>query len=139
MGTVATSTKMRKIPELLQEIKEDQGNKKTIIFSSFVGFLDLLEPYLKRHGFRCLRCAFAPFLLVEDVECGAQIMAPCRCASRSWLMKPVLSCRSDERDAALNKLRTRDKYTVILISLKCGNVGLNLTCASRTCFLGCER
>lgn len=40
-----------------------------------------------------------------------------------------------ERAAALDKIRTDPSYTVILVSLKCGAVGLNLTVCSRVILL----
>lgn len=41
------------------------------------------------------------------------------------------SMRPDAREAALNSLRTDPKTRVLLCSLKCGSLGLNLTAASR--------
>lgn len=40
-----------------------------------------------------------------------------------------------ERDEALHTIRTSDRHTVILVSLKCGAVGLNLTVCSRVILL----
>jgi SNF2 family DNA or RNA helicase len=41
------------------------------------------------------------------------------------------SMRPDAREASLNSLRTNPKTRVLLCSLKCGSLGLNLTAASR--------
>ena len=41
------------------------------------------------------------------------------------------SMRNDAREASLNKLRSDPKCRVLLCSLKCGSLGLNLTAASR--------
>lgn len=41
------------------------------------------------------------------------------------------SMRPDAREAALNSLRNNQKTRVLLCSLKCGSLGLNLTAASR--------
>ncbi|TKA67604.1 hypothetical protein B0A55_09783 [Friedmanniomyces simplex] len=41
------------------------------------------------------------------------------------------SMRNDAREASLNSLRTDPKTRVLLCSLKCGSLGLNLTAASR--------
>ncbi|KAK5724676.1 hypothetical protein LTR15_004723 [Elasticomyces elasticus] len=41
------------------------------------------------------------------------------------------SMRNDAREASLNALRTDPKCRVLLCSLKCGSLGLNLTAASR--------
>ncbi|KAJ3281004.1 hypothetical protein HK104_000270 [Borealophlyctis nickersoniae] len=40
-----------------------------------------------------------------------------------------------DRDAALGQLAKDDKTTVLLVSLKCGSLGLNLTCANRVILL----
>jgi SNF2 family DNA or RNA helicase len=41
------------------------------------------------------------------------------------------SMRNDDREASLNKLRTNASTRILLCSLKCGSLGLNLTAASR--------
>jgi SNF2 family DNA or RNA helicase len=41
------------------------------------------------------------------------------------------SMKNDEREASLNKLRNDKRTKVLLCSLKCGSLGLNLTAASR--------
>ena len=41
------------------------------------------------------------------------------------------SMRPDEREASLKSLRQDPKYRIMLCSLKCGSLGLNLTAASR--------
>ncbi len=41
------------------------------------------------------------------------------------------SMRNDQREASLNRLRNDRKTRVLLCSLKCGSLGLNLTAASR--------
>ncbi|TNY21480.1 DNA repair protein rad5 [Rhodotorula diobovata] len=45
------------------------------------------------------------------------------------------SMNTRERDEALHTIRTSDRHTVILVSLKCGAVGLNLTVCSRVILL----
>ncbi|WPH00748.1 Hypothetical protein R9X50_00357800 [Acrodontium crateriforme] len=45
------------------------------------------------------------------------------------------SMRNDAREAALHSLRTDPKTRVLLCSLKCGSLGLNLTVASRVVIL----
>jgi len=43
--------------ELLRGVQKRNGGKeKTIIFSQFTKFLDLLEPFLKAEGFGYVRC-----------------------------------------------------------------------------------
>ena len=45
------------------------------------------------------------------------------------------SMRNDQREASLNKLRTDRRTRILLCSLKCGSLGLNLTAASRVVIL----
>ncbi|KND04287.1 uncharacterized protein SPPG_08811 [Spizellomyces punctatus DAOM BR117] len=42
---------------------------------------------------------------------------------------------ADQRDASLNKLKNGAQTTILLVSLKCGSLGLNLTCANRVILL----
>lgn len=43
--------------------------------------------------------------------------------------------RNDHREASLNRLRNENKTRILLCSLKCGSLGLNLTAASRVVIL----
>ncbi len=45
------------------------------------------------------------------------------------------SMRNDHREASLERLRTHAKTRILLCSLKCGSLGLNLTAASRVVIL----
>ena len=45
------------------------------------------------------------------------------------------SMRNDHREASLERLRNEEKTRVLLCSLKCGSLGLNLTAASRVVIL----
>lgn len=45
------------------------------------------------------------------------------------------SMRNDRREASLERLRTDSKTRILLCSLKCGSLGLNLTAASRVVIL----
>ncbi|WVQ61960.1 uncharacterized protein L199_000093 [Kwoniella botswanensis] len=51
-----TSAKIRMLLKLLSEV-EERSNKteKTIVFSQFTSFLDLIEPFLKTHGIAYVR------------------------------------------------------------------------------------
>lgn len=42
---------------------------------------------------------------------------------------------SDKREAALDRIKNDDSCTVILVSLKCGSLGLNLVACSRVIIL----
>ena len=53
------SAKVRKLLELLEKIyKDSDGEDKTIVFSQFTGFLDVIEPHLRKEHFSYIRCGF---------------------------------------------------------------------------------
>jgi SNF2 family DNA or RNA helicase len=51
-----SSTKIRKILELLGDIEDRGEGEKTIIFSQFTSMLDLIEPFLKAEQIKYVRC-----------------------------------------------------------------------------------
>ena len=53
------SAKIRMLVELLKAVKLDE---KTIVFSQFTSFLNLIEPFLKDHGIRYVRCESVGYL-----------------------------------------------------------------------------
>ena len=92
-----------KIRDLLRILRRESAAHKFIVFSQFTTMLDLVEPFLRRHGVRFTRYDG--------------------------------SMRNDAREASLHRLRTDPKTRVLLCSLKCGALGLNLTAASRVVIL----
>lgn len=104
-----------KIKHLLRILKEElKNNNKTIVFSQFTSMLDLIEPFLYRDGI-----AFARY---------------------------DGSMKNDAREASLRRLRGEGEYAnrkgvekefcgVLLCSLKCGALGLNLVAACRVVIL----
>ncbi|PWN33612.1 uncharacterized protein FA14DRAFT_161375 [Meira miltonrushii] len=96
--TGKSSTKIRTMLRLLNTIREE-GDEKTIVFSQFTSFLDLVEPFLREEGHKFVRY--------------------------DGSLKP------EERERALDRIRSDPSIRLILISFKAGNVGLNLTCCSR--------
>ncbi|KAG9022469.1 hypothetical protein FRB95_014735 [Tulasnella sp. JGI-2019a] len=51
-----SSTKIRKLLELLKRIDaESESKDKTIVFSQFTGFLDIIQKFLKIEGFKFIR------------------------------------------------------------------------------------
>lgn len=94
-----SSTKIRELLKILS-IETD---RKTIVFSQFTCFLNLIEPFLKNH-----KIGFARY---------------------------DGSMKVTERDKALDLLRSDPNVKVLLCSLKCGALGLNLTCANRVVLL----
>lgn len=93
------STKIRKMLSILSNIRSTDRTEKTIVFSQFTSFLNLVEPHLRRHSFNYVRY--------------------------DGSMKP------QERESALERIRSDPSVTIILISFKAGSTGLNLTSCSR--------
>ncbi|CCG83604.1 putative SWI/SNF family DNA-dependent ATPase Ris1 [Taphrina deformans PYCC 5710] len=93
-----SSAKMEKILALLLDIRTTRPGEKTIVFSQFTSFLDLVEIPLIEFGIRFLR---------YDGSLSAE-----------------------QRNSALVRFEEDVDVNVILVSLKAGNVGLNLTCAN---------
>ncbi|TRM67085.1 SNF2 family N-terminal domain-containing protein [Schizophyllum amplum] len=52
---LSTSAKIRKLLELLDEIKDRGEGEKTIIFSQFTSMLDLIMPFLRNRGIKYVR------------------------------------------------------------------------------------
>ncbi|KAI5251410.1 hypothetical protein E4T42_04291 [Aureobasidium subglaciale] len=82
----------------LKRIKKASPTTKSVIFSQFTSFLDILEP--------ALDSASIPYLRFDG------------------------SMTQKARAAVLTEFANRTRGCVLLLSLKAGGVGLNLTCAS---------
>ncbi|WBW74765.1 DNA translocase Rhp16b [Schizosaccharomyces osmophilus] len=102
---VYMSSKVKKILWLLKgdAKSEEEGKRapsgKSIIFSQFTTFLDILEPHLVASN-------------IKFVRYDGKMTNPAR-------------------EESLRKLSDDSEVRVLLCSLKCGALGLNLTCANR--------
>ncbi|KAF7909511.1 uncharacterized protein EAF01_003229 [Botrytis porri] len=96
-----SSGKADKCVELLENFQNE--GEKTIIFSQFVTFLDLLQVPIGEKGWKCERYDG--------------------------------SMNSKRRDEAIKRFQDKSDCNIMLISLKAGNAGLNLTAASRVIIL----
>lgn len=94
--TVIPSSKIREIVNILHNEADEH---KFIVFSQFTSMLDLVEPYLRKKGFRFVR---------YDGQ-----------------------MKNDAREESLDSLRNDKRTRILLCSLKCGSLGLNLTAATR--------
>ncbi|RCH89099.1 hypothetical protein CU098_000185, partial [Rhizopus stolonifer] len=94
------SAKINKMIDILDETAAStDGKDKTIVFSQFTAFLDLIGRPLKDRGHKYLR---------YDGSMGIK-----------------------ERADTVSKFYEDSEYKVLLVSTKCGSLGLNLTCANR--------
>lgn len=101
--TWVSSAKVDKTLEILQEIRDADESEKTIVFSQFTTFLDLIEVPLEREGWTWSRY-------------DGSMTVP-------------------ERNRAVDRFEQSGDCNVMLISLKAGNAGLNLSCASQVVIL----
>jgi SNF2 family DNA or RNA helicase len=67
-GLPPSSAKTREVIRLLTEIREREGNEKTIIFSQFTSWLDIIEPFLNAEGIRYSRCESVMYVVCEELE-----------------------------------------------------------------------
>lgn len=88
-----------KIREIVKILHEEANDHKFIVFSQFTSMLDLVEPYLRKEGFKFVR-----------YDGGM---------------------KNDAREESLYRLRNDKNTRILLCSLKCGSLGLNLTAATR--------
>lgn len=97
VGGFKRSTKMLALVRHLRQYAEE--NRKTVVFSQFTSFLDLIEEGLRLESIKYTRLD------------GTQTQP--------------------QREKVLSSFTSPDGPGVLLISLRAGGIGLNLTCASR--------
>lgn len=119
LADFASSAKMEKILALLLDIRTTRPGEKTIVFSQFTSFLDLVEIPLSQYGIRFLR---------YDGSLSAEQRndALVRFESSGQGHHGAGRHQNDDDDSGDDTTG----INVILVSLKAGNVGLNLTCAN---------
>lgn len=93
---IVASAKIREITKILQS---EAHEHKFIVFSQFTSMLNLIEPFLRKYGYKFTRYDG--------------------------------SMKNDAREESLRQLRENKNVRVLLCSLKCGSLGLNLTAATR--------
>ncbi|KAL9557636.1 hypothetical protein MBANPS3_001286 [Mucor bainieri] len=95
-----SSAKIDKMLEILDNTASETGGQdKTIVFSQFTGFLDLIHRPLKDRGYNYLRYDGS-----MDIK---------------------------HRAETVSQFFDDPEIKVLLVSTKCGSLGLNLTCANR--------
>jgi DNA repair protein RAD5 len=96
---VTGSAKTQALLGHLRKTRKEEKGTKTVVFSQFTSFLDLIEPALARDHI--------PFLRFDG------------------------SISQKARAQILTEFTTSPKPYVLLLSLRAGGVGLNLTCANK--------
>lgn len=99
-----TSAKITALLDHLKSVRRTSPDTKSVIFSQFTSFLDLIEPYLTR--------ARVPFLRFDGSMAQKQ---------RAQVITTFTSEPASKKERGM----------VLLLSLKAGGVGLNLTAADR--------
>lgn len=99
---VDASAKIAALLRHLRALKIQDATTKSVVFSQFTSFLDLIEPALKRDHI--------PYVRLDG------------------------SMAQKSRAAVIEEFVTRRKGVVMLLSLRAGGVGLNLT-AANNCFV----
>lgn len=99
LGVNSSSAKVVYLMKNLRALRKEHPRMKSVVFSQFTSFLNLIEPALTKANMH--------FLRLDG------------------------SITQKARAAVLNDFRDSSKFTVLLISLKAGGVGLNLTSAKR--------
>ncbi|KAF2225863.1 SNF2 family N-terminal domain-containing protein [Elsinoe ampelina] len=94
-----SSAKIASLLSHLKKLKKESPGIKSVVFSQFTSFLDILEPELSKAGI--------PHLRFDG------------------------SMAQKQRAAVLTYFAERPRGCVLLLSLRAGGVGLNLTCAKR--------
>ncbi|KAL8791687.1 MAG: hypothetical protein Q9195_005694 [Heterodermia aff. obscurata] len=101
-------------------------NKRTLTTSAKIQhLLKLLHAESSSHKF----IVFSQFTSMLD------LIEPFLTRDRLRFTRYDGSMRNDAREASLDRLRTDPKTRILLCSLKCGSLGLNLTAASRVVIL----
>lgn len=95
----AASAKIESLMSQLKKVRREEPMTKSVVFSQFTSFLDLIEPALIRDGI--------PFVRFDG------------------------TMSQKARAAVLQEFTDRPKGVVLLLSLRAGGVGLNLTAARR--------
>jgi DNA repair protein RAD5 len=93
------SAKISGLLRHLKQVRREHRNMKTVVFSQFTSFLDLIEPALTRDDI--------PFLRFDG------------------------TMAQKARAAVLDEFTASARGVVLLLSLRAGGVGLNLTAAKR--------
>jgi DNA repair protein RAD5 len=118
-----------KIHALITHLMKLPPNSKSVVFSQFTSFLDLIAPQLTKAGITHLRLDGS-----MPQKARAEVL---RQFNRTEIYEEELELDEDDpnKDAATGAAATHSKTpqpspSILLISLRAGGVGLNLTAAN---------
>lgn len=97
----------------------------------------LLDSAKIKHLLKILHreCAQHKFIVFSQFTSMLNLIEPFLRKERLAFTRYDGSMRNDHREASLERLRTDPRIRILLCSLKCGSLGLNLTAASRVVIL----
>lgn len=111
-GAPPASAKIRMLLQLLKDVEErGQRKEKTIVFSQFTSFLNLIEPFLKVTKIAYVRC---------ESHHAVVGLVPLKL---NRLIVDDGSMRNEKRQEALETIKTSPSIRVILVSFKAGSTG----------------
>ncbi|KAJ5160085.1 DNA repair protein rad5 [Penicillium canariense] len=116
-----------KIHALINHLSRIPPNTKSVVFSQFTSFLDLIGPQLSRVGISHLR-------LDGSMPQKARAAVLSEFTKTEEYTDEIIDTEDETpfrgRPSAAKRSQSEAPPTVLLISLRAGGVGLNLTCAS---------
>lgn len=143
---IAASTKIIKMLELIKQMRKEDPDRKALIFSQFTSFFDILRPFLTRANIKFVVCKSSTLYFSTRLtdgtkadECARPVYRSRQHGQvRSYNQKLVYCFRHSDsvcttrkqREESLNTIKEDPTVHVILVSLKAGAQGLNLTCCS---------
>ncbi|CAF9925794.1 MAG: hypothetical protein GOMPHAMPRED_003970 [Gomphillus americanus] len=116
------SAKIAALITHLKTLRHTHPGLKSVVFSQFTSFLDLIEPALSREGITYLRF---------DGSMSQKTRASVLSAFTADPLLPEYDNNPTTRKASTIGQRSASSPTVLLLSLRAGGVGLNLTAAKR--------
>ncbi|OQD74787.1 hypothetical protein PENDEC_c009G00804 [Penicillium decumbens] len=114
-----------KIHALLNGLSRVPPGTKTVVFSQFTSFLDLISPQLTKAGIKHVRLDGT-----MPQKARAAVLAEFSKTEETYAEDIIDDEELQRRNGPSTSKATESRPTVLLISLRAGGVGLNLTTAS---------